>query len=517
MEPGCTLRPRRRHSGRTPADSCRRSLAAALTAALALGACATTPSPSVLPLVVVDRALLSSDANVSVTRPSSDAPGAIRGATRTGFVDGHSLDTVFRRARDLVETESGTDLSTIRLELVDDVAILAEVSAETRRLVHGQLGDGPLAERMLETLTRGQIGTYAALYSGRHRSVMVSRNVLASYLDSLPGTIEARDEALLVLMLHELVHAADDLRHDIHAKRALDFRASFAQSAVFEGHAQWLTRVICRREGCLGGLAALDAFMFDDGDGALTGDGESVANPPSRLDRNLLEYSYVEGERFVATLAARADGAATLERLLAEPPYDPLQILAPDSFPDTVRETRNRALLAIATDVDHAWTRGDGARVAVATSPLKGVDLRADPARRAAAIDGFTRLVTAMVAVQFHDPGQRARPPIEVTLMRTDRPDTARLFADTLHAHARLPGAKVLDPATGSDPDGGANARSHTLKRTELITSSGDTWRTVIATDGRFVVQASGRAGPSAPIDTYVLGVLDALVSGGPT
>lgn len=503
--------------------------ASALVAASALGACAAQAPPA--PALVLERPAATApvtDALVARAEAERDpGPGAPRVAARAHAL-GPTLRPLFLRARDLVEAELGTDLSDIGLHVVDDDSILAEVLVETRRLVSGQLGDGPLAERLLESLVHGQIGTYAALYSGRLRSVMVSRDVLQGYLASLPDTRAAREEALLVLMLHELVHAADDLRHGIHDNRSLDFRASFAQSAAFEGHAQWRTRTICRREGCLGGLDALDAFMFDDGGaarrGAETARHDAGPGRPGRatrrsapLDRNLLEYSYVEGERFVAALAARPDGAALLERLLVDPPHDPLQILDPDSFPDTSREARNRDLLAVARNVEHPWLVGPDARVSVATSPLKGVDLRDDPERRAAAIDGFTRLVTAMVAVQFHDPGERARPPIEVTLMRTDRSETARLFADTLHAHARLPGAKVLEPPDAERDGAGTGGTRSTLLRTELPTRGGDAWRTVVATDGRFVVQASGRTGSSAPIDAYVIGVLDALVAGEPT
>ena len=185
------------------------------------------------------------------------------------------------------------------------------------------------------------------------------------------------------------------------------------------------TRPICRREGCLGGLDALDAFMFDDVGGAhaaRAGGGRvtsgtvpprragTAGHRPSPLDRNLLEYSYVEGERFVAALAAREDGAALdATRLLAAPPHDPLQILDPDSFPDTARERRNRRLLDVAAGT--SITRGPPAPTrAFRWRPRRsrGSNSADDPARRAAAVDGFTRLVTAMVAVQFHDPDERA-------------------------------------------------------------------------------------------------------------
>ena len=512
------------------ADAARGS--ALLAIVLVLGACRTPAAPDPqdpLDVVAPSPVTVPADDPAAASRlrgrsvAERTAPGA---ATAVRAVEpddalGARLSRLFDEARALVEADSDTDLSGIRLQLADDATLLDEVAGETRRLVHGRLGRGPLAERLLGALVGGRSGTYAALYAARHRTVMVSREVLADYLASLPGGRARHDTALLVLMLHELVHAADDLRHGIHANRTLDFRASFAQSAAFEGHAQWRTREICRRHGCLDGLDSLDAFMFGDADApersgtrraadeAAPAAGTDAAGAAPRAlpaDRNLLEYSYVEGERFVTALAARPDGERLIERLLAAPPHDPLQILDPASFPNEARETRNRDLLSASRSVAHPWLErlDPRARVLVETSPLKGVNLRRDPARRDAAIDGFTRLVTAMVAVQFHDPSARTLAPIEVTLMQTDAVATARLFAGTLHAHALVPGARA------SALGGEGSARG--LSRTATALADGGTWRTAIATDGVFVVQASGRDATPALMDDYVLGALDALL-----
>ena len=406
---------------------------------------------------------------------------------------GSRLRRQFEKARALVESDTGTDLSNIELRLVDDERIFGEVRRETRRLVAGQLGEKPLGKRLLRALLEGQRGGYAALYAGERRAVLVSREVLLDYLASLPAGLERGDTALLVLMLHELVHAADDLRYAIHADRALDFRASFAQSALFEGHAQWRTRRLCERHGCLDGLDSLDAFMF------------GTRSEGRDAEQNLLEYAYVEGERFVAALAGRPDGTSLIARALASPPRDPLQILDPASFPNEAREARNRRLIDAARRVGHPWSdEGEGARVAVTTSPLKGVDLRGDPPRREAAVDGFTRLITAMVAVQFHDPAAATISPVEVTLMQTDSVGTARLFADTLHAHA------AGTPAHGTEEDDGGGDRL--LRHSATTLPEGDVWRTVIATRGTFVVQANGRGAGAKAMGDYVLGALDVLL-----
>jgi len=239
---------------------------------------------------------------------------------------------------------------------------------------------------------------------------------------------------MLALFTHELVHAADDVRFNIQKRRTLSFRASFAQSATFEGHAQWLTRKICQQHACLTGLKAIDEFMFGREE-----EREQSLPAVQAIRRNVLEYSYVEGENFIAALAERPSGDALIEQLLNSPPEDPIQILAPLSYPDHARESRNQVLIKAVREADHPWARGSWN--AVESSPLKGVNLRQNPTRRQAAVDGFTRLMSAIVAMQLYDESDVEQAPKELTLIHAKNPATAQLFAQSLHDNTRGPEA----------------------------------------------------------------------------
>jgi len=91
--------------------------------------------------------------------------------------------------------------------------------------------------------------------------------------------------------------------------------------------------------------------------------------------------------------------------------------------------------------LSHPWLRG--AWSTVQTSPLKGVNLRTDPARRDAAVDGFTRLITSMVALQLYNQAQPEFAPIELTVLRADTPSTAKMFAKTLHENTLVKEAQL--------------------------------------------------------------------------
>ena len=445
----------------------------------------------------------NASARIATVQQVTTAPTVAQfGKPSTSWYD--SIQSVYNDARKLVEDKTDADLSQISLSIVSDDVINDEVAFETERLINSQFSDREFADKFLSMVMQGQAGTYAALYTSRQQAIMVSTSLLKHYEQSLPNNPDLRRSALLTLLIHELVHAADDQRYAIHENRSLNFRASFAQSATFEGHAQWVTRQICAVENCLDGLDALDTFMFNRG------------NPPNQLtqtvqaiSRNVLEYSYVEGERFVEQLSLRENGDALIDQLLKNPPHDPIEILAPSSFPNTTREANNQHLLSASQNIDHPWTSGNW--TAVESSPLKGVNLRADPSRREAAVDGFTRLIAAMVAVQLYDQDTPGDAPHDITLIQAESEKTAQLFGRTLHSNSNLPGSSNTSEQFTLRGRASDDAVLDVIVHRSVLQESDSPYYTVIASAGLYVVQISGKYSSVAPFDDYVMKVLLAL------
>ncbi len=473
---------------------------------LMLSACQSVKTPgNTIPDQKLVRAVSPDVVQVETTEDSKDIHSAQLPAEEP-IAEGwyETIQTVYDEARRLVEQETNTNLSHVSLSVVDDNEINTEVAAETERLIFNQFSNTRFAKQFLSQVMKGQAGTYAALYTSRQPAILVSNSLLNHYEQSLPNNAALRRSALLTLLIHELVHAADDQRYSIHDNRSLNFRASFAQSATFEGHAQWVTRKICTIENCLDGLDALDTFMFNRG------------NPPNQLtqtvqaiSRNVLEYSYVEGERFIRELSKREDGEELIEQLLTEPPHDPIEILAPRSFPNTEREMRNQHLLQASRNIDHPWVQNNW--TAVESSPLKGVNLRADPSRREAAVDGFTRLISAMVAVQLYDQDNTLNAPFDITLIQAESVDTARLFGSTLHGNSRLPGSDETSEQFTLRGNAPNDAELEVVVHRSVLTETDSPYYTVIAAAGSYVVQISGKHTSVAPFEDYVMKVLLAL------
>lgn len=412
-----------------------------------------------------------------------------------------NIDAMYNKARELVEQKLDINLEHVKLQIVDDTPINNEVTRESRRLIEAQFGDTRFAKHFLSKVMDAQVGTYAALFTSKTNSVLVSRDMLSSFENSLPPDASLRSAALMTLLIHELVHAADDQRYKIHENRALNFRASFAQSATFEGHAQFVTREICAEHNCSSGLDALDNFMFNR-----NAEPAIHSQPIEAISHNVLEYSYVEGERFVAALATREGGEQLINELLSAPPQDPIQILSPETFPDKEREIRNQRLISASLDVDHPWVKGNW--IGVETSPLKGVNLRSDPEQRAAAIDGFTRLINSMVSMQLYNQSNLESKPMEVTLLQTETGRTATLFARTLHENASVSASTINDESVvvkSEIGDKSSEIKAH-IYRSEATSSA--PYRTTIAVSGNYLVQISGETIDSSTQDDYAVRVL---------
>lgn len=429
-------------------------------------------------------AAIGVDAHGAATADSVDALLVV-GTTASD----RAVRTRFDAARVWVEQRLDVALGEIGLAFAPTAVIEREVARETHRLVAAQFDDAALVDRLQADLARAQQGTYAAVYSARKSVVLVDASLRERLLELAEAGVRSAaddaqalaEDAMQALFVHELVHAADDARYDIVDRPDLDFRRSFTQAAVYEGHAQYRTREICARHDCLDGLALLERLMFD------TATTLAAAGPvPRRFSNAALSFAYREGERFVAGLAAREGGAALLESALATPPLDPAQILVPSSYPDAAREARNQALLEHAQSVLHPW-RADPFHM-VAVSPLRGLSLDDRSERRAEVIDGLTRHAIAMVGVQIHEGGGGGPTPPEATLMQTTTESIAALFASSLHDEARL-GATAEHQQRMSIRRGDGSAMSVVVQ----IATHEDPWigdRTVVtASAGRHVVQ----------------------------
>lgn len=405
---------------------------------------------------------------------------------------------VFGQARSWVEAESGTRLDQVRLVIAEPSELTREVSYLGRNLIRQQFHDSGYAERIINRMSAAGALSYLALYTNRGPTILVNRKMLIQWMRTMEQPL-ARTRALQALLTHELVHAADDKRYDIHADQRSSFRDSFSKSATYEGHAQLMTRRICTRHNCLSGMHSLEGFMFGAGRNRIT-----PADNSQALGLSMLEYAYIEGENFLRQLQSRTNGKQLVERVLRDPPPDPVEILAPQTYPNVSRYRRNHDLSLVLQQASHYWSPRSPWTL-VETSPLRGINVRKSPEKRTAAINGFTNLITAMSAVQLYDENAVHLDPLDIMLIETRNHEMADLFARSFaiknHASdptvqtreiSRSPVVKTGSP-TGSQA--GTKLRAVYLRYPDIQPDQPPGRKrgfVLVATLGRYVVQLSG-------------------------
>lgn len=429
-------------------------------------------------------------------------------AATTDIDSDEFISELYSYAKQNVAEHFDISLDDVALKLASNNELEFFVRRETKKLSHAVFNNNQFADFFVGKVMQDQAGSYAGLFVSPEKSVVLNRDLLAVFRDSLKADASLSNasqerelvaQSLVALLIHELVHAADDQRFQIHSTRDLNFRSSVAQSAVFEGHAQLATREICSKIDCLIGLQRLDAFMFEAPEPA-----DPVARSLQAVSRNVLEYAYVEGERFLQSLQNLPDGVKRLESALRNPPQDPVQILDPENYPDLDRVERNREIFKQLVSIEHKWNSPKYALIE--TSPIKGLDLRSDPERRAATKEGFTRLIRSMVGAQLFDQQATEILPIEITVMQTDDAETADLFARSFQQ-------KAVKPNNGNKPGTSGNTLHLTIGGAEgtwpmrvflaatpvdnKSSSNPDNhYMNLIASAGKWIIQMGGIADP---------------------
>lgn len=170
--------------------------------------------------------------------------------------------------------------------------------------------------------------------------------VLQGTFERLARLLELPDvcsrAALRGVLVHELVHVADDRRFGLAATAALaDSDETLRMvDALFEGHAQHVARRVCAE---LGWGAGFDAFTASIDAYPPNKEGAGI-DLVLRVRAAEASVSYVQGERFVRAVV-EARGEDGVRALFTEPPTDLALLFRPDWFLDPSTRPPTRARL----------------------------------------------------------------------------------------------------------------------------------------------------------------------------
>ena len=405
----------------------------------------------------------------------------------------------FNETRDLVSQELETDLSNIDMQITDTRGIAVHAKTSLLQALGHDLENPRFAENLVDNILTVQTESVLAIYAPSIERILLHNRNLEKYLDNQKATTKKAVQALLI---HELVHAADDKNYNAFKEKTLSYQEVFAKSAVIEGHAQWQTRRICKIHNCSHAFNELNSYMFNSG----VAEDPAIKYVQSRSFKNL-EFVYKEGERFIDQIQKRTDDNSVLKLAFKKPPRDSIQIIDPDSFPNRERERRNDTLSVAIEKSEKPWNKNS-------TGTLKRNILAAaafadDPTARQPVVNFYTSKILAATKHEYYDHASDIPIPVAVIALQTDSEITARetaalIFDSTLSTYRQLQGDLVeVDEWRQHHEEAEIQNKYVGLQKIEMHTASTHIHNglvdaeypveVVTATSGNYLVHIDGR------------------------
>jgi len=437
-----------------------------LTATLVLSACTSS---------VPVKTALQTQAGATQSQTSA----VQQQSNENGRLDARQVFQWFEQARDIVARDQQVDLSNLTAEVADERKIATHARASLLGALSHDLTNADFAESLVDNILNAQTASVLAIYSPEQRKILLHQDNLMDYLrtsrKSQSGTRQTATRhtaqgdkaAIQALLIHELIHASDHVRHNAFAKNnGSSYQEVFAKSTIIEGHAQWQTRRICKLAGCSDAFKILNQYMFEvdvPADPAL----EYVQN---RNFKNL-EFVYKEGERFIDSLMKRPNGPTLVEN--SAKPWSKRR-----------KGTLKRNVLAAAA-------------------------FSVNPEARRPIVDFYTTKVLATAKHEYYDRNSDTPIPIAIIALQTDTINTATntaelIFDSTSQTYNNLNGTLVAlkDWQTSKHTANIERAEKYPL-RIDMYTASGHMnngminaeypIEVVTATAGNFIVHIDGR------------------------
>lgn len=405
----------------------------------------------------------------------------------------------FNEARAQVSQALNTDLSHVDLKITDTKGISVHAKSSLMNALEHDLDNPRFAENLVNNILTVQTESVLAIYAPKVKRILLHDRNLEKYLQRQNAVPK---QAIKALLIHELVHAADDEKYNAFRQKALSYQEVFAKSAVIEGHAQWQTRRICEQHGCSNAFNELNRYMFDSGNP----DDPALKYVQSRSFKNL-EFVYKEGERFIDKLHNRGNGDSMLKLAFKNPPRDSIQIIDPESFPNKEREARNDALSTAIENAEKPWNKNSTG--SLKRNVLAAAAFAIDPTARQPVVNFYTSKILAATKHEYYEHASDTPIPVAVIALQTDSESTARktaslIFESTLSTYNKLNGDLVdIDQWRETHHDAEIENKYVGLQRIQMHTASTHIRNglvdaeypveVVTATSGEYLVHIDGR------------------------
>lgn len=254
-------------------------------------------------------------------------------------VSDENLIAWYAEALPLVEQQLDTELASVPMQILDKGEMYLAHQQMLESSIHPGFSD-EARERWIKQAVETALERTIALYDPDEKRILIDRANITDHSERLTRRGHSTQNAAQLVLVHELVHAADDRRYDFNHLHEQSPWKSLERSAVFEGHAQAVTETICATLGCEAAFADDERYL-----GHLPPLHGSHRLFPNARGGNIA-LRYVQGARFIRGLHEREDGPEQVQRALRQAPADVLTLFDSERLLDPAIDASTHTLAA---------------------------------------------------------------------------------------------------------------------------------------------------------------------------
>jgi len=257
---------------------------------------------------------------------------------------GEEIRQWYSQARELVQKRRGVDLQQVTLSTVTSREMLFVLSdLYGKKLDPDMTAD--MRVRVFADRAFAEVGFLQAVYDPFAKRIVVNEENLSQFIARLTRNGAGALEAALTVLIHELVHAADDAEFDFVAVEKRHAGDALGVYMMAEGHAELQTEDFCVEAGCSSAFAlARSDYHAPDPQRV-----SAEAIHAVRSSNMLLLYG--QSQEFLKALEARDANGNLIRQAMLSPPGSALDFFDPDSYPNKPRTNSREKVYQVLNSV----------------------------------------------------------------------------------------------------------------------------------------------------------------------
>jgi hypothetical protein len=328
-------------------------------------------------------------------------------------IDNSDVSEWYQEARELVQEHRGVDLQQVSLSTVNSREMLFVLSdLYGRKLDPNMTAD--MRVRVFADRAFAEVGYLQAVYDPFAKRVVVNEENLSRFVAGLTRSGIGEREAALTVLIHELVHAADDAEFDFVAVERQHAGDALGVYMIAEGHAELQTEELCKQAGCA------NAFTLAR---------SAYRTPQRRLDNaeaihaargsNLL-LLYGQSHEFLKALQSRDSDGSLVKQAMRTPPGSALDFFDAADFPNKQRADSRQRVYQVLSAIE--LEENGFPLLKVPASPYDDTVIPLHNPQRAAFVSTQRGLVNGAGKMVFINQHDRESAGVSVQLFETSGP-----------------------------------------------------------------------------------------------